>query len=245
MKYLWVLLIALPFLGKSQTINVTRPVAALNSTANGASYDVAAFTPTAGTLLVLFVYANESVTASPAVTSTGLVLTWTLQAAQTVGVNRYYIYWARVGGTTASMTINFNCTGDNATGVFISVHQFQGYDKNRANPIRQTFISAATTTSATPNITFTNALQTNNGYVIGWAAGVNTATSTQPAGWTESDDVNHNNPNSKLSTARRNGGLTSAGPFTFTNGGTSVTWIVMGVEVFILNKGIPIYLLRN
>lgn len=226
-------LFLLPLLAIGQ-ISVTSPVAGLASTTNGTTYSLGAFTPTANSLLVVMIVGSETVAASPTVS--GGSLTWVESAATTVGLNRYYIYYAKVGISPVSTTITFDCTGDAATGALMSVSQFTGYNRDKANPIKQTFISTATTTSTNANITFSNALDPANGYMIGWSCTANVS-SVPPTDWTEQVDMTFNSPRTTLSTASRNGGLSTAGPITFTN--NSSTWIVMGVEVFVFNRGLP------
>lgn len=228
----------------AQTINVSTPVAGLASTNNAATYSMTAFTPTANSLLVLFVAATGTVAAAPTVSNSGVALTWTREIRFESGGHLYCIFWARVGANPGSITVTFSCAGDNGTGARLSIHEITGYDRNRANPIRQANIVLNNTASTTPSITFDNALDNRNGYIVGWSGLVNTTASSPPSGFTESDDIAHGAPNAKLSTARRNGGLSTAGPISFTNT-ASVASVAMGAEIYLLNKGIPLYLLRN
>lgn len=227
----------------AQTINVSRPVAGLASTSNTATFSMTAFTPTANSLLVLFVAATGTAAAAPTVSNSGVALTWTREIRFANSGHLYCIFWAKAGASPGSITVTFSCAGDNATGATLSIHEITGYDRNRENPIRQVKI-VSNTASTTPSITFDNALDNRNGYIVGWAGLVNTTASTPPSGFTESDDIAYGSPNAKLSTARRNGGLTTAGPISFTNT-ASVASVAMGAEIYLLNKGIPLYLLRN
>lgn len=242
MKKLFSIICLLPLLAAAQVV-VTSPVAGSTSTSNVATYSMASFTPTANSLLVLMVYATATNPVSPAVTNTGTALTWTLEKAQLVGTNSYYIFWAKVGPTVSASVITFTCTGDNATGCQMSVHTFTNYNKFRANPIRQSLINTATTTSASPAFTFASAPEPSNGYVIGWSGTRGANASTPPAGWTESVDLTYNTPTTNFATARRNGGLSSAGPYTFT-ASASTAWVTMGVEVYVARRGMLPHLLN-
>lgn len=198
------------------------------STSNVASYAGTNFIPANNTLLVAFVYATGTVITTS--TMTGGSLTWTREATSVIGANMMVIFWARVG-TGASTTPTFDCTGDNATGAIVTVIEFTGYDATTATPIRQVKLNTATTTSTNANLTFTNTLQTLNGYAIGWYGGLAAASSTAPTSWTENDDIAYATPSANGSVAYRAGGETTAGAFTFTN--ASTTWQAMGVEVWV------------
>ncbi len=242
MRRLFLFFCLLPLLTVAQVV-VTSPVAGLSSSSNVSSYSMASFTPTANSLLVLMVYVTASNPASPAVANTGTALTWTLEKSQLVGVNSYYIFWAKVGPTVSASVITFSCTGDNGTGCQMSVHTFTNYNKFRANPIRQSLINTATTTSASPAFTFPSAPEPSNGYVIGWSGSRGANASTPPTGWTESVDLSYNTPTTNFATARKSGGLTSAGPYTFTASG-STAWVTMGVEVYVARRGLLPHLIK-
>lgn len=242
MKKFFSIISLLPLLAVAQVV-VTSPVAGLSSSSNVASYSMASFTPTPNSLLVLMVYATATNPASPAVTNTGTALTWTLENSQLVGVNSYYIFWAKVGPTVSASVITFSCTGDNATGCQMSLHTFTNYNTFRTNPIRQSLINTGTTTSTSPAFTFASAPEPSNGYVIGWSGTRGTNASTPPTGWTESVDLSYNTPTTNFSTARKNGGLTSAGPYTFTASG-STAWVTLGVEVYVARRGLLPYLIK-
>lgn len=214
-------------------ITASDPIAGLASTSQANSYSMSAFTPTAQSLLVVFVYATGTTIADPTMTGGGL--DWTLEAAQTVGANKLAIFWARVGASPISTTISFSCTGDNATGCVMSVIQFLGYDQLVKNPIKQFKQSTSTTTSTNANITFDAALSTSNGYAIGFYGTLGNNSSTAPGGWTEADDIAYTSPATNQGVAYRAGGLTTAGAFTWTNNSTA--WQVQGVEVYVAGAG--------
>lgn len=233
---LFIILSLLPFVANAQLTITTR--GNYNNTANASTYAVTAFTPTANSLLVAMVAVTGSVTVATGTSMTGGSLTWVRQASlvnPTANGNSYHIFYAKVGETPVSTAVTYNCGGDAGTGAQVVVIQFTGY--NRDFPIRQTKLSTAVTTSTNPTITFDTPLHTDNAYYIGWGGNANTVASTPPTGWTEYTDLGYNTPNYKFSTATRLGGVTTAGPFAFTN--ASIGWIVMGVEVDRYNPGLP------
>lgn len=225
-------------------INPSRPVAGLASTSNLSSYAMTAFTPSANSLLVVLVAAAGTVAATP--TMTGGSLSWTREAISiNIGSSggEQVIFWAKVGGSPVSTAPTFDCTGDAATGCLMSVVEFTGYDANAANPIQQTKMPTALTTSTNPNITFGSALNTLNGYVAGWVGGFNTAPqSTAPSGWTEADDLAISSPNANVASAYRAGGESTAGPFAFTS--ASTTWMTWGAEIKV-DPGTPSTFLKD
>lgn len=243
-KSVWSILLFISVNVSAQSIQITRPVAGVASSTNGNNYSIASFTPTPRSLLVLIVAASGTVLPDPVVNTSGLVLDWILEDVSIVNGDGYYIFWAEVGTTSAPVTITFNCTGDNATGARLSVHEITGYDRNRENPFKQTFISSSATSSNSPTINFNEPLLPANGYILGWSGNANTVASNPPSNWIESDDVSHNAPNAKLSTARKEGGETTVGPFSFSNN-NSISWIVFGIEIYVYYKGIPLFMLRN
>ena len=216
-------------------IAASRPVAGLSVTTNLSSYAMTAFTPTANSLLVVFVSAVGTVAAAP--TMTGGSLTWTRELHLTSisgSVTTQAIFWAKVGGSPVSTAPTFDCTGDAATGCSMTCIQFTGYDSNAANPIQQTKISAVLTNGTNGTITFDAALNTLNGYAIALVGAFTTAGNvTPPASWTEADDGGVGSPGQSLCTAYRAGGETTAGPFTFTH--ASTTWLTFGCEVKVEN----------
>lgn len=224
-------------------VTVTRPVAGVNSNTNANTYSFASFTPTAASILVVFVVAAGTTQLNPTITNTGTTLTWTLSSASIVSGAGYYIFWTRVPATVSASVITFNCATVQPTGANMSIHSFANTNRFSSDPLVQTKVSTAATTSSNANITFDKALKPRSGYVIGWA-GLFTGSnnSTPPGGFTESDDLGRTEGRN-FTTARQSGGLSSAGPFTFTN--ASTTWVVMGVEVDWVKRDMPPSLLEN
>ncbi len=211
-------------------IAVSRPIAGSFDTANASSYSMSAFTPSANSLLVVFVAVSTSALAAP--TMTGGSLTWVRQVVST-GIDSLYLFYAIVGGSPVSTTITFDCTGDAGTGCIMMMAQYTGHDTT--TPIRQTK-NAGPTSSTNATVTFDSALLTANGYFIGWGGQLSSATnSVPPGGWTEGDDSIYSTPSRNGASAYRAGGETTAGPFTFTN--SSTNWAALGVEVNVDSGG--------
>lgn len=226
-------------------VTVTSPATSISSNTDGSTYSFGSFTPTAGSILVVFVVATATTQTNPTITNTGTTLTWTLKTAQIVSGDGYYIFWARVPATVSASVITFNCTTVPPNGINMAIHSFAGTNRFSSDPLIQAKISTTATTSTNANITFDKALRPRSGYVVGWSGLFSTGTtnSTPPTGFTETNDQARNAPAKNFSTARRNGGLSTAGPITFTN--ASTTWVVMGVEVDWVKRDMPPSLLEN
>lgn len=211
-------------------IGVTEAVAEVASTANATSYAMGAFTPAADSTLVVMVAGIATVAAAP--TMTGGSLTWTLEVADlAVGgsVDSQYMFWANTGASPGSTTITFDCTGDAATGCFMTCHQFTGSDVNAASPIRQTVVSnSGGVAVADPSATFASALLTGNGYCAMSVCARNPFVAAPPSGWTEDADTGIATPDRGMTSAFRAGGETGT-VITFT--ATSVVWAMMAAEV--------------
>ncbi len=229
MRKLFFILFFFPLFSAAQITTVARAVAGLATTSAATSYAMTAFTPTANSLLIVFVNVSGSVQSNPTVT--GGSLSWALDASALNiggGGGSSYIFWAQVGGSPASTTITFNCTTDGGTGANISAITVSG--QNTSAPIVKSSVNSSPSTSANANYTFTAAVATGSAYIIGYNSNINnTAQATAPSGWTESEELGYSTPNSSMAIAYRNGGETTAGPFTFTN--ASTTWSSFGIEI--------------
>lgn len=189
-------------------IGVSEPVAEVASTSNASSYSFGAFTPTGDSFLVVMVFATGTVAAG---SMTGGGLEWVKLATGGYNTNdTYYVFAAQCSSSPGSVTITFDCTGDNATGCVMMCFQFTGH--NQFNPIKQ--VSHGNTTGANPAVTGILAMDTNNGYCAAFGMPRNPPTSAAPASWTEVADAGYNTPASGASGAYRAGGET----------GTSVTF---------------------
>lgn len=240
MRYFLLFILIIPICAVAQPIAITRPVAGLANSNNNTIYTMAQFAPAQNALLVLIVAAATTVLTDPTViNSTGTAMTWTLEASSVIAGNGYYIFWTKTGNVTGNIAVRFSCVGDAAQGIKMSLHQVIGYNNTIANPIRQTIITGESS-SANPTITFDRALRPSNAYIVGWVGNVNNTSSTPPTGWAESDDISHNAPNFKLSTARLATGLSTNDPISFTN--ASTTWVGIGIEIRKRRSSMPLYM---
>lgn len=205
-------------------ISITRPLAPSSSSANTTSYATGSYTPTANVLLVVFVFATATV--SPG-NITGFGVTWYKYFSGTFSGSTGYVFWAKSPSSPSADVITFECTDDAATGCFIVSHEVSGFDNFTRIPFRQSTSNVATSTNA--NGTFTFALNTNNGYIAGFAGTLGSGVSTVPAGWTQSSDGAIINPTANFFTGRRSTGET-ASTITFTN--PSTQWAFIGVEIY-------------
>lgn len=246
MKIIWIMLSLFILISKDAVsqVAITSPTTSISSNTDATTYSFGSFTPTAGSILVVFVVATGTVQTNPTITNTGTTLTWTLDAAQIVSGAGYYIFWARVPATVSASLITFNCATDGPDGINMSIFSCTNTNRFSIDPLIQTKISTAGTTSTNANITFDKALRPRSGYIVAWA-GLFTGNnnSTPPTGFTEVGDLGRTTPARNFSAARRDGGLSIAGPITFTN--ASTTWVVMGVEVDWVKRDMPPSLLEN
>lgn len=205
-------------------ISITRPLAPTSTTTNATSYATASYTPAANSLLVVIVFATATLSVG---SLSGLGLTWNKYISGTFSGSTIYVYWAKVDGSPATGAITFNCSDDSATGCFIASHEVSGHDHVTRIPIKQSVFNVATSTNATG--TFSQNLDTNNGYIAGFAGALTSGVSTVPTGWTQSSDGAISNPTANFFTGRRSTGETGA-TITFTNPSTQFGFI--GIEIY-------------
>lgn len=211
-------------------IGVTEPVAEISSTANAASYAFGAFTPSAGSVLVMIVAVSGSVVTTA--TGTGGLI-WTQKCAVTFNTtDRLFVLWAKVPTGTGSLTISIDVTGDNGTGAVGGMFQFTDVDLITRDPIRQCATNA--TTAANPVATFASSMITTNGYAAGFGMPRNPPTSAAPASWTETYDAGQGTPAQGGSGGFRAGGETGT-TVTFTS--ASAAYGIAAVEVFVTGAG--------
>ena len=202
----------------------TELVAEINSTLNASTYDFGAITPPANSLVTVIAAATGTVLG--AITDTGAVLTWTQRyfLATTIA---YVVYTAPVDSSPSSITIRYDCTGDEATGCNATAFVTTGYDT--AIPVQQTVVSASGASATTPAVTLGAARKVAN-TTLGVAFNVTSpAGIAEPTGWTEVTDVGHSIPTVGAEAAFRDGGETNA---TVTWGDTSPSsWRAIVVEI--------------
>lgn len=214
---------------------VTIPVAVLADTSNVESYSFAAFTPSANSLLVVFV--NAIATVAEADVSGGSLTWFPLMSVIGGSTRRDTCFFAEVGASPASTTITWTCTGDAATGVVGIVYQITGYNTGK---IFGSYNFKGNTTGANPFISLDRNMNTNNAYMAMYSSTTNNPpTSTQPASWTEDADTGFGSPTTGISAAHRIGGE-SSNTVTFT--AASQTYDILFVEVNEASEGQPMQL---
>jgi len=222
----------------SAAISCALGPAALNSTANGASYDFASFTPGVSSTMVVIAQIRTTVAAGSMSTVSGTSVTWTQKATGTfnVGADTQYIYWANTPSSTAASVYRISVTGDNGAGIQAALWVCTGSDIVRADPIRQTNLASGVVLNPTTG-TLT-ALETDNGYVASWMGNLTGCpVSTPPStggGWTENNDGCFANPDSNGSAAVRSTGETGTS-ISFTAGAS--VWGVGFAEVYVAPPG--------
>ena len=213
-------------------IAISEAVAEIVSTSNATTYDFGSFTPTANSLLVCVAVVSATVAAGSMSTVSGTTLTWNQETTFDGGGDRFYLYWAKVGSSVSASVYRINVTGDAGTGCFGYMLTFTGYDSKRANPIRQ-FAANSGLGTANANVTFSDAMNTNNGYAALWSGGLSSSNpanvSTPPTSWTEIGDNGYGSPTRNASCAFRAGGETGT-TITFTN--ATASWGCVGFEVY-------------
>jgi hypothetical protein len=184
-------------------VTITEPIAETTSTSNVSSYAMSAFTPTANALLVCYVVASGTVAAAPTMTGGGL--TWIRRARQVFNTTDIIcVFTAQVGGSPASTTPTFDCTGDAATGCAMALFSATGH--NTTFPVAQVVTEART--AADPTVTRA-AADTDNAYIAGFGIARSAPSATEPSGWTEIADTGYSTPNTGIAAAYRSGGETS------------------------------------
>ena len=203
-------------------LGITEPVAEVNDTTNTNSYAFGAFTPTANSYLVVIGSLSGLVGGPP--TMSGGSLTWTLQQSQTGGGQYLFLFTAPTGASPASCTATIAGI-TSATGCTMGIFQVTGTNLTLVQS------TTNTGTSATPTVTFSAALNTNNAYCSGAEInGRNSNEFTPPTSWTEIFDASHGTPADAVTGNYRVNGESST---TVTYGSMATgsgTWGVVGIE---------------
>lgn len=212
---------------------VSSPVAAASDTTDGTSFALSAFTPTANSLLVLWVIATDT-NATGSVSNTGPSMTWVNRGTQTFasGAHKLYCFTAKVPSIVSSATITFDCTGDTATGAILMPQEVTGH--NAFEPIVQW--ASGEGNSSTPVVT-RSAADTNNAYL--WGIGNNTTRNCQTpsADWTATASVNYATPSLRGDAQYRVNGETSTSVGTSIILSASGTWGVGYLEIRPVGSG--------
>lgn len=201
---------------------VTLPAGAtVADTSNVTSYrcptGAGTFTPTAGALLVAFVYASGTVAPGATFTMTdSQSLGWTLitSALGNTSVSTAICFVANNLAAATAMSVTFDCTGDAATGANVIVAQVTGMTRTGASAVRQSATTANRATGGTPADTFPAAALTGNPTLGAVANSTSPAGLTPPTNWTELADIGYSTPATGLEVVSRDSGFT----------GTTITW---------------------
>lgn len=179
------------------------------STTDGTSFASGSFTPAAGDKLYVFAYTRGTAAAAPTVTDSQGV-GFTLFDTETRGAAKIYSFESNGTFAASSMTVTFDCTGDDATGAILTVYRIADWGS------RVQFKSSSLESApSTPSITMDAAIDTNNCCVGVIGATSNSTTFfTAPSGWTEGGESAHATPNANMEAVHRNSGETN----------TTITW---------------------
>jgi len=186
------------------------------STTDGPTFVSGSFTPPAGGLLVAFVASTGTLAAGALTASAnGITFTRVATALKNTSVDAIYLFVANqlVPASPASMTVTFDCTGDDATGAVVMVASASAFSRAGAVAVRQTVVVSNEAGGLTPAPVFAAAARTENPTLVGnfTASG---AGSTPPAGWTEQVDTSYATPTTGGGYVSRDSGFT----------GTTITW---------------------
>lgn len=190
---------------------VTSAFTATASTSNTNTYTTGSFTPTEDDLLVVFVSATAT-TDDGALTASANGLTFTLvDSAErtTATANTLYCFVADqlVPSSPSSMTLTFDCTGDDATGAIIMGAAVAGMSRVGLDAILQVALDENRVGGEANETVFSSSALTGNATLMGIGNGVTNGTSA-PSGWTEREDTSHSTPAHGASLYSRNSGFT-------------------------------------
>lgn len=209
------LIIVLLLCGLASGATTTQGVSTVN-TANTSSYASGAFTPVAGDLLVAFVVASATIATGTMTDSQALGFTKVTSGVYFTNVSTIYMFVSNNTAAATSMTVTFDCTGDNATGAAINVYRIAGMSRTGSSAIKQTAKTENGVAAGTPAATFAASALTGNVTIGVVGNGNNPAAMIPPTGWTEAPtpDVGYATPPTGQETVFRNSGFT----------GTTITW---------------------
>lgn len=195
---------------------ITDSGAVTASTSNVSTYASASFAPAVGDLLVVLVVASTTVDAGDVTVSANGVTSMTRvdRSTSSTSIHSQYIFVANQLTTgTASMTVTFDCTGDDATGAIVMVARVAGMTKTGATAIKQSVKLDNGAGGTTPTFVLPSSCLTGNPtlVVLGQVA---TAGSLPPSGWTEAVDTSYGTPTIGGTYVFRDSGFT----------GTTITW---------------------
>lgn len=190
-------------------------VAGTASTTGGQTLASAAFTPSAGDLLVVFLFASGSVTV-PTMSSSiaGVTFSSITSALARTSADTLTLFIANNFTTSASQTVTSGNMGAGCTGAIIMILQVTGMLRTGKDGIRQTAIQSNQAAAGTPTPVFGVACLTGNPTIGAVGNATSPATMTPPTNWTEGTDVGYSTPTTGGEDIFRNSGFT----------GTSMPW---------------------
>jgi hypothetical protein len=189
---------------------------ALADTTNTTSYTTASFGIVINELIIVFVGKTASIVDGTVTDSLGGTYVQAHIVNKSAGSDEAQAFVrTTLTASTTSMTVNYDCTGDAATGCIIMVVRVNGVTRTGASAIRQFGGQNAQAGGTTPAPSFPAACLTGNP-TIGFVNNeTNPAGMTAPASWTElTADVGHSQPAAGGEYVIRNSGFT----------GTTITW---------------------
>jgi hypothetical protein len=189
---------------------------ALTTTTNAAIYTTAGFTPALGDLLVVLVVAASTIDDGAVTASANGISTFTRvdRAIFNLSNHSAYIFIAdQLAAGTASMTVTFDCTGDDAGGAVVQVAAVSGMTRTGIDAVRQHAKLDNGDGPSTPVFTFSSACLTSNPTLV-CLGQISTAGSTPPTNWSEGSDTSFSTPTIGGTYVYRDSGFT----------GTTITW---------------------
>lgn len=177
----------------------------------------AAFTPTAGSLMMAFVFGSgTSISVGTFSTSAGVAFVKaTTSAAAGGNAHALHCFVATSTSAASSQTATFNSVGDQTTGQVIFIFEVIGASGTGASAIQQGAKQDNIAGPSAPAPTFGASANANN-VTVGCVGieGSNPATITEPTGWTERGDAGYNSPVTGAEYVTRDSGFS----------GTTITW---------------------
>jgi hypothetical protein len=193
---------------------------------SGTSYGSSSFTPTAGSLLVVFVRGTSTrAVGATLASSVGGLNFDPITAGDWGSTSRNYAYVADAVSTAVSQTVTFDCTGDTASGLAILVLEITGLTRVGTDAIKQ-FADEPGLDAEIPAATFPSSVLTGNPTITFFAQNIN-ANITVPTGWTE--DFDTGGASARAEVAHRDSGFTGT-TITYGNAASS-SWGQIIVEM--------------
>ncbi len=195
----------------------------LADSTNATDYTTGSFTPALDDLLVVFVKGRITLTRPGTVTDTQSGTYTNILALDGPGTNGTMYLFVRDALTpNSSMTVNFDCTGDEAGACHIQVMRVSGITRTGSDAILQTATQSVQSASTTPAPSFSSSALTGNPTLGAVFNRTDPAGMTEPTNWTERGDIGNTGPTTGSETVSRDSGFT----------GTTITWGSTSASVF-------------